>query len=149
MIVLDKTPAIDTTAYAANDAITDKDSLTVTGQHSFLERVKITDKANQKAPLKLYVFKRDFTAANRNAAFSIAGADAADLIAELPLDSWTTPVGSAFSYASLEGLKLPLQLDEQANAYTLYYQLVTTGSPTYNNINDLVLELSFLSNGDL
>jgi len=149
MIVLDKTPTIDTTAYAANDAVTAKSTLVVTGQNGFLDRIKITDKSNVKATLKLYVFKRDFTAVAKNAAFSIANADAADLVAELTFNSWVTPAGSSFSYASLDGLRLPFQLDEQANAYTLYYQLMTTGTPTYTTASDLVIEFSFLNNGDL
>lgn len=149
MIVLDETPVVDTTSYAAGDALTDKSSLAVTGQHGFLERVKLTDKSGQNGSLKLYVFKRDITVAAKNAAFTIAAADSLDLVAELDLDNWVTPLGSSFSYCALQGLKLPLQLDEVNNAYTLYYQLATQNSITFGNADDLVLELTLLSSGDL
>lgn len=150
MYIFQSTPTIDTSAYAANDAVTVKNSFNVNSEHGFLDQIKIFDKGNIKAELYLYLFKNDFTGQARNAAFSIADADIPDLIAEVRFSTWVTPIGSAAAFSVQKNLGIPFYIDKSSSqVYTVYYQLATTGTPTYVSSSDLIIEFSFLKSGDL
>ncbi len=120
----------DTTAYAANDAISDSTSsptsggFTLTGMarasggSGILDDIVITS-TNDPATLlqgELWIFDQSITNVNDNAAFSLSDTDAAKLVAVIPFTLQTTQAGSgANSYAQISGLGIGYTCSGSAN----------------------------------
>lgn len=109
----------DTTAYAANDAISDSTSaptsggFTLTGMarasggSGILDDIVVTS-TNDPATLlqaELWIFDQSITNVNDNAAFALSDTDVAKLVAVVPFTMQTTVAGSGTnSYAQISGL---------------------------------------------
>lgn len=142
--VLSVTPVIDTTQYAAGDAVGGKQTLTgavlVTSGVSILESLVVIDKANQKPVLDIFFFDADPSAATitNNAAF-VFSTDVAKVIgrAQVAAADYVTTNSIAVAKIALSERGLTLK----ANGGTAIYAAVVlnTGTPTFA-VGDLIFK---------
>jgi len=120
----------DTTAYAANDAISDSTSapasggFTLTGMarasggSGIIDDIVITS-TNDPATLlqaELWIFDQSITNVNDNSAFALSDTDVAKLVAVVPFTMQTTVAGSGTnSYAQISGLGIGYTCSGSAN----------------------------------
>lgn len=143
IISITVTPTITAGAYDAADAV--GGLLTFAGAASVyrgagtIKRVGITDKGNQKANLKLWLWKATFTPAADGAAFDPSDADLLNCLGyiEMPAANYMTATdNSAGSVDADFDFKLA------AAGTSLFGQLQCVGTPTYTSTSDLQITLT-------
>lgn len=150
------TPTVSTTAYAANDVVGGKLTLTnavrVAGGMSILQSVKVFDRANQKAALQIVFFDADPAAAvltnDAQVDLSTAGAHTdfpkiCGLVNIAASDYTTIDNVGANDYAIAEITAIAKPLKSAATT-SLWAAIITTGTPTYGNVAALSLRFGFL-----
>jgi len=142
--VLTDTAVIEAAAYDANDCImAAAESLTgVAATAPFLTGritdVVVTDLAGQGANLELYIFSADPGAvcAAINSDLDIADDDLAKVQAVIPITTHFSGADNSISTATNLNQKYTL-----ASGTTLYYALISRGTPTYAGTSDLVISI--------
>ena len=127
-------PTLDTAAYAAGDYIAKGSIANVfagNGRAATLVSLTVLDTAKQKAAFDIFFFNADPTVASAvNAAIDIADAQMTSFIGHLSIatsDYATDLAGSSIATQK----NIQLALDSAVDSTTLYYVLVSRGSPTY------------------
>lgn len=146
--IVTSTPTITAGAYSANDAVGGK--MTVIGapmRHgdSVLQQIRVIDKGNQGATLRVVLFNQDFTATSDNAAFAFTGSEDEYVIAVVEISTYTTVDSIKYGESSI--LSLPIHMDsplDSDNKAILYAQALTTGTPTYTATDDLIFQFCML-----
>lgn len=146
----EENPTISTSAYAANDAVTGLESISV-GEHGFIDRIVVKDADAESAALDILFFRDTITAAAANAAFTLSDDDADKLIGKVSFSSYYNPGGvSGVAISEQNNIGLAFDLaTSSTNDYKLYYQVVTSGTPTYTATDDLKFDIYILDDGDL
>jgi hypothetical protein len=143
-IIKDTTVVSSSPAYTAGDAVGGKRTLSnalLSAHTGVLQSITVLDRANQKAPLDIFIFDADPTNATitDNAAF-VFSTDDLKVIAHVTVnasDYVTVNSKAMVSYGSL-GIAL------SAAGTTLYAAVVTSGTPTYAATTDVQVEFGFL-----
>ena len=129
-----QTPTVTAGAYVAGDAVgglltfADAARSQLTG---VVTTVVITDKAAQGVDLELVLFGTTFTPTADNAPFDPSDADLLNIIGVIPVDNHFAFNDNGVSHRRNVGLWF------EAQATTIYGQLVTRGAPTYASTSDL------------
>jgi len=133
--VVSASPTVDTSAYGSGDLIgaaaLQFPIPRFRAEGCLLEYVQIIDQAKQSANVDLVLFGSDpsGTTFSDNAAFDIADADMAKIVA---LVSVTTHFAFSDNSASnARGLGIPIFLDPTAASQILYGALVARATPTF------------------
>jgi hypothetical protein len=141
--ILSAVPVLVGAAYSAGDAVGGKltfSEAVAKGQFSgVIDSLVLIDLAKQAIETDLYLFDRDFTATNDNAAFDPTDADLANCIGVITLVAGDYKACSDNHVACKSNVNLPFAL--AADGSTLYGQLVTRGTPTYVAAGDLTVKL--------
>jgi hypothetical protein len=127
------TPVISTDAYAANDIVGGKITLTNamrtaagTGSLDFLSLV---DTSKQNAPMYIHLFKADLAGTyNDNAPEAVTAADWLNWLGCVSILATDYLTKATASLADLGGIGLKVKATSSPNLYAL---IVTTGTPTY------------------
>lgn len=145
-VIKDTTAVSTTPAYSAGDAVGAKrtiaNAVRTSGGTGILESFTILDRANQKAPMTLFIFDADPTNATitDNAAF-VFSTDDLKVIAQISISASDYVTTNSKAIAQKTGLGVSLKA---ASGTTLYAALVTTGTPTFAAITDVQLEYGIL-----
>jgi hypothetical protein len=138
------TPTIDTSAYAAGDAVggllTFSNAARFSGGGVRLKKVLLVDKDQEMAPYDLVLFKVTFTATADQAAFDPSDADLANIAAVVRIEPGSYANFTDNAVGASRDLDIPILLD----GTSLFGQLVTRGTPTYSASSDLTVILSIL-----
>lgn len=143
--VVEVTPTISTSQYSAGDQVGTLMTLSgaVPGERdgAVLRQVTVVDKAKQKAALTVYLFDASPTVASSdNAAADVADAEMADkCLGKLAVAAGDYSDLSANSTATVA----PGVWCKAAAGTALYALAVTSGTPTYGAVSDLVFRFHF------
>lgn len=133
---------IATTAYTAGDVVGGLLSFDVSSapEGGILNRVTITDAANQKEPYVLWLFNAAPTTIADDAAFAPAIADLKKVVGTITIAAadYVTVNSLAIAQVNLVNQQFP------ANTGTLYGYLVATDTPDYAAATDLWLALDLV-----
>jgi hypothetical protein len=132
------TPTITAGAYAAKDVVGGKMTFSAAARFSgaggYVVGVTVIDKDQERAPLNLVLFDRDFTATADNAPFDPTDADLANTIGVVAIRNYSDLADNAVGYAEC---RLPFV----CNTTDVVGQLVTPATPTYGTTSDLTVVL--------
>ena len=141
MKVIEVTPTISTSIYAAGDAVGGLLEFPFAGgsdgQGGRIVGAVIVDEGNQDAPLTLQLFDETFTATADQAAFDPSDADVQKSIGNIPFVAADYDGGSSNSVATKPDLNMPYV----PVGTSLFGQLFTSGTPTYVATDDLTVKL--------
>ena len=141
------TPVIDTNIYGAGDNVggllTFSNAIIKYSKSAKLESVVVTDKSNQAGVLDLVFFSSNPTNSTltNNAAMDVADADLSKIIGNVRIAAANYTVFNTNDNAvATVQTALPLFSDE--DSWDIYGALVlTSGTPTYTSVSDLVVNL--------
>lgn len=140
---LKDTTAVSTSpAYSIGDAVGAKRTITgalrTSNGSGILESITILDRANQKAPMELFIFDSNPGAATitDNAAF-VFSTDDLKVIAHVTIAATDYITINSKAIATIKGLGIALRGADSSTS--LYAALVTTGTPTYTATSDVQL----------
>lgn len=145
--VVSVTPTLDTNILAAGDAVGGKQTLTsaarVSGGTVTLESITVRDTGNQKAALTILFFDSDPTAATitNNAAFAWS-TDISKCVGRVNIATADYETIDSEAIACVRGLNLTMLASGSANLYAAV--VLTSGTPTYTAVGDLVFKYGFL-----
>lgn len=132
--------AVTTTGYAAGDTLGSLLTFPVGTRSGILQGVQLTDPGNRKPTGSLYLFRKRPEASTLadNAGFVLAAADAADLLAVIPIaaDDWVSV--SNIGLLRLSGLGLTYVADGND---CLYVVMAVDGAFTWTQAVTLVVRL--------
>lgn len=139
-IVIEVTPTMDTSAYAAGDVLFNETDVAnvarSSGKTVTLISLCVVDKDDQKQPFDLHFFDRTVTFGTKNGVPSISDADAAFYMGHVSV--------AAADYKDLGGVSVASpRIDPKVikpNATSLFIAAVTSGTPTHT-ASGLVLKL--------
>ena len=146
--VVSVTPTITAGAYHANDVIGGAEKLAAAVRKpvytAILNSLVVTDRANQKALLDIWLFSILPTGTyTDNGAPTVSAADFAKLIGHVQIAVTDYTSIDSKAVACLRGLGLALQ-GAGAGSKDLYAVITTTGTPTYSSTSDLTLQFGFV-----
>jgi hypothetical protein len=134
-------------AYATGDTMgfpfVLSDVFYATPKSILLETVVLVDAAKQAPSCELVLFYSTFTETADNAAFAPTDADAAKILAVVPISTWYSYSVNSVAVESGLGLSIPRHTSS-GSTRNLYGQLVSRGSPTFVAVSDLTLNLYFI-----
>ncbi len=136
------TPTISTTpAYTAKDAMgglmTFSTVNRATGNPVFLDSVQVLDKGQVRPDLDLVLFDRTFTAPTDNSIFNPSDAEAATIVAVIPIGGWSDFSGNSIADVPVGRQILP-------NGTDLFGALVCRTTPTMGGTTDIVVTLNLV-----
>lgn len=136
------TPTVDTSIYAAGDAVGGLLTFTSVARKSGgtgrVTKVVITDASKQSAQLDLVLFNQTFSATADQSAFAPSTADLANCIGSINIPAANYSAFSANSAATVQLTDFPFVL---ASGTSLFGQLVSRGTPTYTNSSHLKVRI--------
>lgn len=144
IVAITVTPTITAGAYDAADAVggllTFANAASIYRGAGRIIRVGITDKGNQKANLKLWLWKATFTAAADGAAFDPTDADLLNCLGyiEIPAANYMTATDN--SAGSVKDCAFDFVLATAGTS--LFGQLQCVATPTYTSTSDLQITLT-------
>ena len=139
---------VATTAYTANDVVGGL-AKCVSGTNGglWIHSIKVLDKANQKEPYIIHIYRSAPTVIADHAAFAPADADGVLELGTVTVNAvdYATANGSAYAVAYLRALEHPdvgIPIPESC-AGTIYVYLECTDTPDYVATSDLEIEMFF------
>lgn len=137
-LVVNVTPTISTSIYAAGDVVGGLMTFPVAtaGGGGVINQIVITDDDNEKAQATLYIFDAPPTSIADNAAFAPVIADLKLLVAVIAVASADFTTINSNAYAVKAGI------NQTYKGSSLYMYCVCTATPTYTAITDLTFRLT-------
>ncbi len=132
---------VDTSIFAANDALGAKNSFTNIPEHGTIMAVSVIDRDSEDALISLVLFHTDIAGSAANAAFAPSDAELSTCVAAI-----SVPVANYFTFdtnsiAIVDNIGLPYWTP----GGVLFWQLVNgTGTPTYTAATDLLVALGIV-----
>lgn len=140
---LSQTPTISTSIYAAGDAVggllTFSNAARTSAGGLRIKQVIIVDKDAEMAPMTLALFDRIITPSSDNAVFDPTDADLANLVALIPIGTYTAFNDNAIGRSA--DLDIPVKL---TGGPDMFGQLSTHGTPTYTATSDIIIIVSVI-----
>lgn len=105
-----------------------------------LESVVLVDLADQKADMVLWVLSGEpgeSSVVEDSEAFALDAEDAPLVLGTISIGAADYADAGSYAVATIAGIGLPVEAD----AGSLYFALVTTGTPTYTAVDDLMLQI--------
>ena len=137
-------PTVTAGAYSAADVVGGLLTFSVNSPSGCgsINKLVITDDANQKAAGSLFLFNAAPTSIANNAAGNLAIADLKKIVSVIAVvaDDYKTVNGNA--YAVIDDINDVYKADGKGN---LYGYFICSGTPTYTAATDLTLTLSVLT----
>lgn len=143
--VVESTPTIETSAYAAGDLVGEKITLSnvvrVVPESGVINQVVVTDLDSETVDLDIVFFDTDpsSTTFTDNSAFDIADTDLLNVICVVSLTTHKDFADNGISQA--QNVNCPFAL---AGATTIYAAIVTRSAVTYTSTSDLTLRVGIL-----
>lgn len=142
-ITIQQTPTVTAGAYVANDAVggllTFANAARAAGGGGVIKDLIILDDAGQDAKMELWLFSQTFVAMVDNAPWAPSEADLRYLIAII-----TTDDGAWFSAGTPSAALVEVSQRYDAVGTSLFGQLVTRGTPTFANTDDVTAIIGLL-----
>jgi len=131
------TPTVDTSIYAAGDAVDGLQSIIDVGrsadQSGVIEQISIVDASGQDAPLDLVFYQSAVTAGTDNVAYDPSEVDLKESVGSV---SVLAADYSTLANNSVATVNPNFQFQFETTS-TLRFQIVSRGTPTYAGANDL------------
>jgi len=140
--IVNFTPVVDTSAYAANDVLFDTITVSLSSNSSAGARgtilsAAILDRADTAAQtIRLFFLRSNVSLGTVNAAISITDDNAAEIIGTAAVTTNIDLINSRMGEA--QSIVIPFELTGQ----NLYVAATTGGTPTFGNANDIRVCLS-------
>lgn len=137
-----QTPAVTAGAYVANDAVGGLltfANAAVSGEGGVVKNVLIVDDNGQDAEMELWLFRETFVAMADNAPWAPSEADLRKLVAII-----STADGAWFAAGTPSVARIEVSQEVKLTATSLFGQLVTRGTPTFANTDDISVAVGLL-----
>lgn len=142
-ITISQTPTVTAGAYVANDAVggllTFADAARWTGGGGVIKDVLILDDNGQDVAMELWLFNATFVAMADNAPWAPSEADLRKLVAIIP-----TSDGAWFAAGTPSTARVECSQRYDLVGTSLFGQLVTRGTPTFANTDDVTVIVGLL-----
>lgn len=144
-VILDLTPVVDTTTYAADETLFSTITLTaagrVNGGRVYLQSLTILDEADQGQPLDLIFLNLSTTLGATNAACAVTDTNARQIIGRVQIGASDFYDLGGSRVASISGLGLMMTCTSGTTA--LYMSAISRGTPLYGAATDLKIKAAF------